>query len=675
MVAPGVSDKPPRDGTDLPGGPSLTGRALLCIAFLLGFYVLALGVIAALIGANVATIAVTDRLYAQLVVPTLLVGVAVLRGIFFINRSGGADDAGVAVDEHSQPALVNLVQSVAKEMQTEPPARIFLVPDVNAGVRETGGSLGLRRGERVMVIGVPYIDVMTVDQLRAVIAHELGHYAGGDTRLSGLTYRAGASIGRTINNLGDGSWLARLFDAYGRMYLRISQRVRRRQELTADASAVRLAGRESHVTSLRRAMVTAYAFDHFLRRYLAPLWQRGCDAENAFAGFRALLADPGRQEELASLEEAIHASETSPYDSHPSLAERLAHAERLPEGPTAGQDARPARDLLVDADGVERQVGALLTRQLTGAQMDRYVAWDASAAGEYAVELGEDAEILLRAAARVAEDPDAASLAAAIVLIEEGAATELATAITGPAEELTPEDRAELHRRALTHHLGSAIGCYLVAERDHSWTVSWSRRVGVVDGKGTVKDPYAMAASLLEDPSSGGRLRRSLGGVARLRVFSVSAEDVAAPDEMRQEVVALIPDVGARRRRWDAVLTTSSIVLHPIAGGLGWAMRVGISQVHGVHGPANAATRRRIEKLQQLSHDELLGKTAGAVVLPVDEIRRIRKRAQWSVEIDLAGHQTLWRLRFRNKADRDTMLTTVQELMAARLPQHQPVAA
>ena len=57
MVAPGVSEKPLRDGTDHPGGPSLTGRALLSIAFLLGLYVLAPGVVAALVGANVATFA------------------------------------------------------------------------------------------------------------------------------------------------------------------------------------------------------------------------------------------------------------------------------------------------------------------------------------------------------------------------------------------------------------------------------------------------------------------------------------------------------------------------------------------------------------------------------------------------------------------------------------------
>ena len=146
-----------------------------------------------------------------------------------------------------------------------------------------------------------------------------------------------------------------------------------------------------------------------------------------------------------------------------------------------------------------------------------------------------------------------------------------------------------------------------------------------------------MAASLLEDPSSSGRLRRSLGGVARLKDFRVSDVDLTEPETPSQEFVGLIVDVGARRRRWDAVLTTSSIVLHPIAGGLGWALRVGLSHGQGVHGPASASTRRRVEKLEAMTPDELFGQAPGAVVLPIDGIRRIRKRGQWSVEIDLAG--------------------------------------
>ncbi|MEU4351084.1 hypothetical protein [Streptomyces sp. NPDC023838] len=41
---------------------------------------------------------------------------------------------------------------------------------------------------------------------------------------------------------------------------------------------------------------------------------------------------------------------TSPYDSHPPLAERVARIEALPDDGRAGQAARPALELLADAN-------------------------------------------------------------------------------------------------------------------------------------------------------------------------------------------------------------------------------------------------------------------------------------------------------------------------------------
>ncbi|HWI04909.1 MAG TPA: hypothetical protein VNT52_13945, partial [Acidimicrobiales bacterium] len=285
-----------------------------------------------------------------------------------------------------------------------------------------------------------------------------------------------------------------------------------------------------------------------------------------------------------------------------------------------------------------------------------------------------DGEVVLRAAATVAEDPEAASLAAAIVLVEEGCADELAAAITGTLDDGTPQEQAELRRRVLTHHLGGAIGCYLVAERGHSWSVTWSGPLRLIDAKGNTKDPFAMAEGLLADPSSGGRLRRSLGGVARLRKFCV-AVDPAEVERPSQEVVGMMFDVSARRRPWDVVLTSTSIVLHPIAGRFGWGLRVGVAQAQGLHGPANAAMRRRLDMLKAMPPEELFGKADGAVVLPIDDVVRIRKRAQWSVELQLAAQPKPWRLLFRSKDSRDYVLATVQELMAARLPNQDQLAA
>ena len=63
---------------------------------------------------------------------------------------------------------------------------------------------GERRGDaafaahRVMIVGVPLMHILSERQLRGVIAHEFGHYSGGDTRLGPWIYRTRETIGRTI---------------------------------------------------------------------------------------------------------------------------------------------------------------------------------------------------------------------------------------------------------------------------------------------------------------------------------------------------------------------------------------------------------------------------------------------------------------------------------------------
>ncbi|MGH9265416.1 MAG: M48 family metalloprotease [Acidimicrobiales bacterium] len=676
MVSTAVSHQPLHQDPVPTTGPSLTGRAVLALAFLVGFYALALGAVAALVGANVALYAMAGRMQAQLVIVTVFVAGAVLRGLFFIARSDIAELPGVEVDEHSQPELVGLVRSVATEMGTAPPDRILFVPEVNASVTQTGGLLGLRRGERVMVVGVPLVHSLTVDQLRGVIAHELGHYTGGDTRLGALTYRAGASIYRTVDNLGHDSLLGRLFAAYGSRFLLISQRVRRQQELSADAAAVRLAGAENHIAALRRVEATAAAFDHFLRHYLAPLWRRGCDAGNAFDGYRALLADPGRAGELARVEAAAHERVADRFDSHPSLAERVAHASQLPEGPSAGHDGRPARDLLAQADDVERQVGRLLTREVTGRQMDRVVEWDASAAEVFAADLREDADALLRATAAVVGRPDEpATLAATVGLIEAGRAGELAAALTGPLDGGAPSEQDTLRQELLRHHLGSAIGAYLAAERGHAWAISWSGPLGLVDGKGKAKDPFALAAALLDDPMSAPKLRRSLGGVTRLATFGAPpVEETTERQPELPEVVHVVPDLEGRRQHFDAVLTTTSLVLHPITGEMGHAIRR-LMRTQGVGGPAAGAARKRFERLFSLPAAQVLGAAPGAVVLAFADMRQLRRRRGWVVEVEMAGETKPWRLRCPSKADRDQLLEAMQHLVLGDVASPQPVAA
>jgi hypothetical protein len=58
-------------------------------------------------------------------------------------------------------------------------------------------------------LGLPLLQFVSERGLRGIVAHELGHYAGGDTRLGPWIYRTRATIGRTLHHLTSGAHRSR----------------------------------------------------------------------------------------------------------------------------------------------------------------------------------------------------------------------------------------------------------------------------------------------------------------------------------------------------------------------------------------------------------------------------------------------------------------------------------
>ena len=109
------------------------------------------------------------------------------------------------------------------------PAAIYLISEPNAYVAESGGFLGFG-GRRIMGLGLPVMQILTVDELRSVIAHEFGHYASGDTKFSCWIYTARAAVIRSVTTLHAVNSFVRLpFKWYADLFLRLTLRIARRQ--------------------------------------------------------------------------------------------------------------------------------------------------------------------------------------------------------------------------------------------------------------------------------------------------------------------------------------------------------------------------------------------------------------------------------------------------------------
>lgn len=273
-------------------------------------------------------------------------GIAVL--VRFARPTFYARPTSLRVTRAEQPELWKLVEEAAEALHTRAPDDVRLLPDANAAAHEDTRVFGLLSGHRTLYVGTPLLLALTRGHLLAILVHEMGHYAGGHTRLGTLTTRWRTAMTRRFEGSRATARLWVPLDAYAKLTLRLTLPFDRRQEYEADAAAARAVGNQEAIAALSEVQAVAAVWDTFLERLRAAL-DLGHAPKDVYAGFTRLLAEPGTQARLDTLRATPPEPVRGPYDSHPPLADRLAALARLPDtGATAPAADTPARDLLAD---------------------------------------------------------------------------------------------------------------------------------------------------------------------------------------------------------------------------------------------------------------------------------------------------------------------------------------
>lgn len=329
---------------------SLFTRSIVAVALLIGFYVLALGIAGGLLWTVYAQVVLGQVFIKLALVCVVLAGVIVWS---VLPRPDRFEPPGPEIVERDHPRLFAAVRDVAAKTGQPMPSEVYLVADVNAFVAQRGGIMGFF-SRRVMGIGLPLLSLLSVSELRAVLAHEFGHFHGGDTKLGPWIYKTRSAMIRTVVTLAkSGSSIVRKpFEWYGTFFLKVTHAISREQELSADALAARVAGGRYLVSGLKAVHGGAAAFGAFVQQEYGPVVQAGFRPPLA-EGFRAFL--DGKQvkatvEKLVARE--IDDPDHDPFDTHPPLAQRIAAIE---DGEPPGSDAddTPALALLEDPDALE----------------------------------------------------------------------------------------------------------------------------------------------------------------------------------------------------------------------------------------------------------------------------------------------------------------------------------
>lgn len=353
---------------------SLAFRATLALLLLLAFYALIVGSACGLVWLGLRTFTFAAGVEGRAAGYIFFGGIACFVGAAVLlwsalPRIDRFEPPGPELQPDDAPELFAAIRGVARAVDQREPEHVYLIDDVNAFVTHRGGMMGIGSA-RVMGIGLPLLELLTVSEMKAVLAHEFGHYHGGDTRLGPWIYKTHSAIGRTLVNLGEVSAMAEElryeviawalivfktpFSLFGRLFLRITQAIRRGQERSADALAARTIGSPALVSGLDKLHAGGPTYQAFVADEVAPVVAAGFLPPLA-EGFRHYLSAATGAGVLDEAVKRARAAAGDPLDSHPPLAERVAEVTRL-ACPAQDGDARPAIGLLADVAALETRL-------------------------------------------------------------------------------------------------------------------------------------------------------------------------------------------------------------------------------------------------------------------------------------------------------------------------------
>lgn len=261
--------------------PAYKRHAWLAFAGLLGFVALYMGLTGylgwiiyrlfrdAVFGGNVML-----GLFGS--IPPVFFFVFLVRGFFVVKHY--EDPSRVEVTPEDQPELFAFVHRIADEVGAPRPHKVFLSARVNAAVFYDLSFLSLVfPSKKNLELGLGLVNALTLDELKAVLAHEFGHFAQKTMAVGRWVYVAHQIAGHVIVARGwfdrmlHGlsytdirvawiGWIARLFiwsiravlETAFRGIILLHRALMREQEFQADLVAVSLSGSDSLVHALHR---------------------------------------------------------------------------------------------------------------------------------------------------------------------------------------------------------------------------------------------------------------------------------------------------------------------------------------------------------------------------------------------------------------------------------------
>lgn len=302
---------------------------------------------------------------------------------------------GIAITRDEAPRVFELLDdlSVAASQRDADPSQsgksssgsakpvkfdeVLITSDFNAAVAQVPrlGIFGWYK--RYLILGLPLLQSVDLDEFKAVLAHEFAHLTGQHGRFGSWIYRTRATWERVVHSLSqDDSWGAKVVNKFlAWFWPRFNGHafaLSRGQEYEADAFAASYAGAAKIASALARIEVVARENDEAWQTLSKRLQHQATAPEDVYHEIDRIQrqgTEPARAQQWLA-ESFLRPTGTS--DTHPSLTDRVAAVGMpLPDDRYAeARDGQFANMPVLTAVSAEKSaLAALLDR----AQSERYL--------------------------------------------------------------------------------------------------------------------------------------------------------------------------------------------------------------------------------------------------------------------------------------------------------------
>lgn len=276
----------------------------------------------------------------QLIMPAVSIWAAaaaaylLLQNVVTVFRSEPLKMRAIELTSHTQPALWQSVGNIARAADAPMPAHI--VAGIDDSFFVAAIPIALRGGETLhgetLYLSLGLMRILDVEELRAVIAHELAHFKARDAQWTVGFAPTFLALNDVVGRMDDrkNSWVAvgmipatLLITLFMSQFAVAERYHRRRRELEADRIRASIAG----ATALASALLRLVATHNVMRALSRAIAERKLDAKQAqnLSRFFAFWAADylAKQDTAAILAKLATARLPHPVDTHPRLRDRL----------------------------------------------------------------------------------------------------------------------------------------------------------------------------------------------------------------------------------------------------------------------------------------------------------------------------------------------------------------